>query len=98
MAMSAAEKVEVWVVLTEAPVAVAPKGQLDVVKRQQDTVMAQLKALGATELARVTTSNNALAVAIDPARLSDVRRIAGVRSVSPIQHIEREPLPTPPVR
>ena len=98
MPVHSSDKVEVWVRLTEPPVVGSPKGQLEKIKRQQDRVMAQLKALGATELARITVSNNSLAVAIDPAKVPDVKRISGVRSVSTVQHIDRGPLPDPPVR
>lgn len=63
------EKVDVWVVLTEQPAASSPVGQLQNVKQQQDRVMDELKALGATELARVTLSKNALAVTIDSSKL-----------------------------
>lgn len=95
-AESKSARVEIWVVLTEAPVAGAPKGQLELVKRQQDAVMARLHELGATEVARVTISSNALAVSIDSAKIADVKRVSGVRSVSAVQHIEREP-PSPPL-
>lgn len=95
-AASGGEQVEVWVVLTERPVATSPVGQLEIVKQQQEHVMTQLKALGATELARVTLSSNALAVTIDSSKLPKVKRISGVRSVAPVQHIERDPAPAPP--
>ncbi len=55
--------------------------------------MAELRALGATELARVALANNALAVIIDSSRLPEAKRISGVRSVSPVRNIEREPPP-----
>ena len=90
------EQVDVWVVLTERPVATSPGGQLNIVKQQQDKVMAQLKTLGASELARVTLSSNAIAVTIDSSKLPEVKRISGVRSVAPVQHIERDPAPAPP--
>jgi hypothetical protein len=93
------DKVDVWVVLSEPPVAASPAaGQLERVKQQQDRVMADLKALGATELARVTLANNALAVSIDSSKLPEAKRISGVRSVTAVRHIERDPLPVPPPR
>jgi len=98
MSVPSSDKVEVWVMLTEPPVAGSPKSQLEKIKRQQDTVMAQLNALGATELARITVTKNALAVAIDPANVPKVKRISGVRSVSVVRHIDRGPVPDPPVR
>ena len=58
--------------------------------------MANLKALGATELARVTLANNAVAVTIDSSKLAEAKRISGVRSVTAVKHIERDPLPPPP--
>ncbi len=91
-----AEKINVWVILTEPPVAAAPQGQLEKVTQQQDQVMARLKLLGATELARATLSTNALAVAIDSSKVPGIKRISGVRSVSEVQHIERDPIPGPP--
>ncbi len=91
----AGEQVEVWVVLSEPPVAGSQTaGQLERVTRQQDRVMADLRALGATELARVALANNALAVTIDSSKLSEAKRISGVRSVSRVRNIEREPPPS----
>jgi len=88
------EQVEVWVVLSEPPVAGSQTaGQLERVKRQQERVMAELRALGATELARVALANNALAVTIDSSKLPEAKRISGVRSVSRVRNIEREPPP-----
>ncbi len=88
------ERVDVWVVLTEPPVSASnAAGQLEKVKQQQDRVMKQLEALGATELARVTLANNAIAVSIDPSKVGDAKRIPGVRSVSRVQNIQREPRP-----
>lgn len=81
------ETSEVWVTL------VPSSGDI---KQQQDTVMSQLRALGATERARVVHARNALAVSIDPAKLDEARRIPGVRSIAPVQHVEREPRPVPP--
>ncbi len=90
------DKVDVWVVLTEPPVAGSPAGQLERVKQQQDRVMAELKALGATELARVTLAKNALAVTIDSSKLPEAKRISGVRGVTAVKHLESDPLPPPP--
>jgi hypothetical protein len=88
------EQVEVWVVLSEPPVAGSPTaGQLERVQRQQDQVMAELRALGATEVARVALANNALAITIDSSKLPEAKRISGVRSVSRVRNIEREPPP-----
>jgi hypothetical protein len=88
------EAVDVWVLLTEPAVAAsATPDQLERVKQQQDRVMTELAALGAAELARVAIANNALAVRIDASKLADVKRIAGVRSVSRVRNIELQPPP-----
>jgi hypothetical protein len=88
------EAVDVWVVLAEQPAGGSPTaGQLERVKRQQDRVMAELRLLGATELARVSLARNALAVTIDSSQLAAVKRISGVRSISRVRDIEREPGP-----
>ena len=74
------ELVEVWVVLSEPVVAGSPTaGQLERVERQQDRVMAELRALGATELARVALANNALAVTIDSS-VAEAKRIRRVQA------------------
>ena len=90
------DRVDVWVLLTEPPVASAT-ASLEKIKQQQETVAVQLKELGAVELGRVTTARNAIAVSIDPAKLPEVKRLSGVRSVSPVRDIQRDP-PVPPVR
>ena len=58
---------------------------------QQDTVMARLRELGATEEARVQQVRNALAVRLPGAALEAARRIPGVRRLRAVRHIRREP-------
>ena len=88
------DRVDVWVLLTEPPIASGTTPES--VKQQQQAVMVELKALGAVELGRVSTARNAIAVSIDQAKLPEVKRLSGVRSVSPVRHITRDPVP--PIR
>ncbi len=76
-ARSAGAPVQVWVDLTEPP------RRTERVARQQQAVAAELQRLGATELARVRHTGNAIAVQIDPALLDQVRALHGVRGVRP---------------
>jgi hypothetical protein len=92
------DRVDVWVLLTEPPIA-SGTSTPEAVKQQQQAVMAELKALGAVELGRVSTARNAIAVSIDQDKLPEVKRLSGVRSVSPVRDIWRDPVPPrPPVR
>jgi hypothetical protein len=84
------DRIDVWVLLTEPPTAsgiTTPER----VKQQQQRVMAQLQELGAVELGRVSTARNAIAVSIERALLPQVKQLAGVRSVSPVHDIQRDP-------
>jgi hypothetical protein len=92
------DRVDVWVLLTEPPIA-SGTSTPEAVKQQQQAVMAELKALGAVELGRVSTARNAIAVSIDQDKLPEVKRLSGVRSVSLVRDIRRDPVPPrPPVR
>jgi len=92
------DRIDVWVLLTEPPIA-SGTSTPESVTQQQQAVMAALKALGAVELGRVSMARNAIAVSIDEAKLPEVKRLSGVRSVSPVRDIMRDPVPpTPPVR
>ncbi len=92
------DRIDIWVLLTEPPVA-SGTSTPESVKKQQQAVMAELQALGAVELGRVSTARNAIAVSIDQAKLPEVKRLSGVRSVSPVRDITRDPVPPrPPVR
>ena len=86
----AGDKVDVWVLLTEPPTASGITTP-EKVRQQQQAVMAQLKELGAVELGRVSTARNAIAVSIDRAKLPEVKQLSGVRSVSPVRDIQRDP-------
>ncbi|MDQ3187995.1 MAG: hypothetical protein M3Q28_03710 [Pseudomonadota bacterium] len=90
------ERIDVWVLLTETPV-VSGANNAEAIKRQQQAVLAQLAALGAVELARVSRARNAVAVSIEPSKLAQVRKISGVRSVSRVRHIERDPPKSAPM-
>ena len=89
------DRIDVWVLLTEPPIA-SGTSTADSIKQQQQAVMAELHALGAVELGRVSTARNAIAVSIDEAKLPEVKRLPGVRSVSPVRHVRRDPVPPPP--
>ena len=52
------DRIDVWVLLTEPPVA-SGTSTPESVKKQQQAVMAELEALGAVELGRVSTALNA---------------------------------------
>jgi hypothetical protein len=90
------DRVDVWVLLTEPPTA-SGMTTPEKVKQQQQAVMVQLKELGAVELGRVSTVRNAIAISIDQDKLPEVKQLSGVRSVSPVRHIQRDP-PVPPSR
>ncbi|HEY5808919.1 MAG TPA: hypothetical protein VIT67_13170 [Povalibacter sp.] len=85
--------VELWVVLSEPALASLPReatGQRAVLReriiRQQDAVMSQLFALGATESGRVQQTSNALAVTLPVAALERVKKIDGVIAVRAVKH------------
>ena len=86
----AGDKVDVWVLLSEPPTASGITTP-EKVRQQQQAVMAQLKELGAVELARVGTTRNAIAVSIDRSKLPEVKQLSGARSVSPVRDIQRDP-------
>jgi len=88
------DRIDVWVLLTEPPVA-SGASTPESVKKQQQAVMAELEALGAVELGRVSTALNAIAVSIDQAKLPEVKRLSGVRAVTPVRDIRRDPIPGP---
>ena len=53
-------------------------------KSKQDAVIAQVTAMGGTELARVSKAHNAVVVQIDAQRLPDIARLPGVTKVRPV--------------
>ena len=88
--------VEVWVVLSEPALATLPReateerGALrERILRQQNDVMAQLAALGATESGRTQQVSNALAVQLPAAAIQSVKKIGGVIDVRPVSHRNR---------
>lgn len=98
------DAVEVWVDLS-AP-AIANLAQASVEQRnrlrqhigqQQDAVMQQLASLGGVELARVQLVRNALAVRLPRSALAQAREVPGVRSILPVRHVLRDPVPSPRV-
>jgi hypothetical protein len=93
----AAVPIEVWVDLSEPALATLPRDRAEErvalrrrIERQQADVMAQLKALGAVEIARVQQVRNSLAVRLPAGAVPRVREIPGVRSVRPVQNIKRD--------
>ena len=78
--------IDIWVDLSLPALATLPRDDRDGrsalrerIAHQQDAVMAQLCALGASELARVQQLRNAVAVRLPKAVLDAARRIAGVQ-------------------
>ncbi|HEV8554436.1 MAG TPA: S8 family serine peptidase [Casimicrobiaceae bacterium] len=53
-------------------------------KSKQDGVMAQIAAMGGSELARLSKANNALIVKVDSKRLADIAKLSGVTKVRPV--------------
>lgn len=86
----AEQVVEAWVHLTLPALATVPVDERDTarerLRQQQDAVMAELRALGAVEQARVQVVRNALAVRLPRSAVDAARRIAGVRTVTPVRH------------
>src|SRR6266404_3480635 len=60
------------------------RAYLSQLKSKQDAVIAQISAMGGTELARVSKAHNAVVVQIDAQRLPDVARLLGVTKVRPV--------------
>jgi hypothetical protein len=59
------------------------------IEKQQDEVMSQLAALGATETARVMEVRNSIAVRIPPSALTQARALPGVIKVRAVKHRQR---------
>jgi subtilisin family serine protease len=53
---------------------------------KQDALMAQIRALGGQEIARVRKAHNAVAVHIDASQLATVASLPGVRAVRPVRN------------
>ena len=65
------------------------------IKQQQDAVMAQVTALGGTELGRVSKAHNALAVSVDAGSLQAIHGINGVVAVRPLADYQISTAPVP---
>lgn len=105
-------KVEVVVKLSDAPLAVAQgasakqrggamsknqaDGYLQGLRGKQDGVMAQIRALGGVELARVSKVLNAVIVSIDASQLQTVAQLPGVISVRAVGTYTRDLADTVP--
>jgi hypothetical protein len=88
--------VEVWVVLSEPPLATLPADATSQraalqqrIVRQQDRVMARLAELGASESGRIQHVSNAIAVRLPTTAIESVRTIDGVTSVYPVNSRNR---------
>jgi subtilisin family serine protease len=66
-------------------------------KQKQDAVMAQITALGGTELGRVSKAHNALAVSIDASALQAIHGITGVVAVRPLADYQVSSTPVPDI-
>ena len=62
---------------------------------QQSRLSGQLRALGATELARVRLFRSAIAVELPASAVDEVRKLPGVLQVRPITHLHRVEPPPP---
>lgn len=58
-------------------------------KSKQDALMAQIRSLGGTELARLTKTYNGLIVAVDASRLPQVAAIGGVTGIRPVVDFQK---------
>lgn len=94
--MTTKDFVEVWVVLSVPALATLPAASTEQraalrqqILKQQNDVMAQLVALGATESGRTEQVSNAIAVRLPPAAIPSVKKIQGVTEVRPVTHRNR---------
>lgn len=65
------------------------------IAQKQNAVMTQVKALGGTELGRVSKGHNALFVSIDASRIQDIHGISGVVAVRPLADYRLTAAPNP---
>ena len=91
-----AQPVEVWVVLSEPALASLPRDAKEEraalrerIFMQQNNVIAQLVALGATQSGRIQHSENAVAIRLPAAAIESVKKIDGVIDVRPVSHRNR---------
>lgn len=95
-ATRAQEELEVWVDLSVPPLSTQSAQNREAraalrarIERQQDEVMSQLTALGATESARVIEVRNSIAVRIPSSALTRARTLPGVIKVRAVKHRQR---------
>jgi hypothetical protein len=88
--------VEVWVVLSEPALASLPRDAKEEraalrerILMQQNNVVAQLVALGATLSGRIQHTENAVAIRLPAAAIESVRKIDGVIDVRPVSDRNR---------
>ncbi len=62
----------------------AQRAYLAAIKQKQDAAIAQISAMGGTELGRVSKGHNALMVSIDSSHIADLHGVAGVVAVRPL--------------
>lgn len=105
-------QVQVTVRLTDAPLALAAGlnakktgGTMSLSQRQtymaalkakQDALMGQIKALGGTELARVSKAYNALVISADAAKLPQIAQLPGVSALRPVVNHQKSLTDTVP--
>ncbi len=98
--ISAPGKVQVAVRLSDQPLAMAlganakqgggsmtlaqRQAYMAMLKQKQDTLMAQIRALGGIELGRVGKAYNAVMISADSHKLPQIARLAGVSAIRPL--------------
>jgi hypothetical protein len=95
-ATRAEEELEVWIDLSVPSLSTQSAQNRDAraalrarIEKQQDEVMSQLTALGATESARVIEVRNSIAVRIRASALTQARALPGVIKVRAVKHRQR---------
>ena len=88
--------VEVWVVLSVPALASLPRNAKEErtelrerIIKQQNEVVAQLVALGATQSGRIQHTENAVAIRLPAAAIESVKKIDGVIDVRPVSDRNR---------
>lgn len=101
-AAPATGRAEVWVDLAMPGLAAVPMPRASMrsayrhaLEANQTALSGQLRALGATELARVHLFRSAIAVELPATAVDEVRKLPGVLQVRPITHLHRIDPPPP---
>jgi hypothetical protein len=96
LATRPSEELEVWIDLSVPSLSTQSAQHREAraalrarIERQQDEVMSQLTALGATESARVIEVRNSIAVRIPSSALTQARTLPGVIKVRAVKHRQR---------